>query len=35
MGWDILNLKKGDFEKILVPPFLRGVRGDRSLIAKQ
>ena len=25
-------LKKGDFEKSLVPPFLRGVRGDLALI---
>ena len=26
---------EGEFEKILVPPFLRGVRGDLDLIAKQ
>jgi len=25
----------GDFEKIPVPPFLRGARGDLSLIVKQ
>ena len=28
-------LKKGDFEKTLVPPFLRGARGDLRLIVKQ
>ncbi len=26
-----IPLKKGDFDKTLVPPFLRGARGDKSL----
>ena len=30
-----IPLKKGDFEKSLVPPFLRGARGDLALIVKQ
>ncbi len=30
-----IPLKKGDFEKTPVPPFLRGARGDLSLIVKQ
>jgi|GEM_PF-3431659 len=28
-------LKKGDFEKTLVPPLRRGARGDLGLIVKQ
>jgi hypothetical protein len=31
----VAPLKKGDFEKNLVPPFLRGARGDLNLIVKQ
>ncbi len=30
-----IPLKKGDFEKTPVPPFLRGARGVLALIAKQ
>jgi len=26
-----IPLRKGDFEQNLVPPFLRGARGDRIL----
>jgi len=25
-----IPLKKGDFEQLLVPPFLMGARGDRA-----
>ena len=30
-----IPLKKGDFDRTLIPPFLRGARGDLALIVKQ
>ena len=30
-----IPLKKGDLKRLPVPPFLRGARGDLSLIVKQ